>query len=125
MGWLEAVPLGQVLNGGGWAVAFWAILYVARMVYTGKLVPQKTHEDTVKALEIERIRNELLLKQLERATDSMEVFENFVRSLPRSPQGPLRVESRQGEVERPRSRRTLRTQDWGGRNPPGQREDGE
>jgi hypothetical protein len=81
------MPFGQVLNGSGWAVAFWTTWSVARMVYTGKLVPRSTYRDTVDALGIERERNKLLMEQLGKVTDSMEVFEAFVRSLP--PSAPL------------------------------------
>lgn len=90
MEFLTAVPLGGVLDGSGWAVAFWVTFYVARMVYTGRLVPQRTHEATVKALDIERERSRLTLEQLGRQTDSMETFEAFVKALPQSPRRPPR-----------------------------------
>ncbi len=83
MGFLEGVPIGPVLNGSGWAVAFWVTWFVARLVYMGALVPRKTHEDTVKALEIERQRNEVLTGQLGQATDALETVEAFVQALPR------------------------------------------
>ena len=85
MDFLEAVPLGPLLDGSGWVVAFWSVLYAARLVYTGWLVPRSTHDDTVAALEIERRRNELLMDQLGRTTDSMETLEAFLRALPQSP----------------------------------------
>jgi hypothetical protein len=88
VGFLEGVPLGSVLNGSGWAVAFWVTWFVARLVYSGRLVPRSTHEDTVKALEIERARSELLTEQLGRMADSMEVVENVVRALPQPPKPP-------------------------------------
>jgi hypothetical protein len=90
---LAAVPLDKILDGGGWAVAFWVTFYVARMVYTGRLVPRRTHEDTVTALEIERKRNGLILEQLGKQTDSMETFEAFVRALPQpvQPVAPRRA----------------------------------
>jgi hypothetical protein len=123
---LETVPLDKLLNGSGWAVAFWAVLYVARMVYRGRLVPERTHVETVKALEIERKRNELLLMQLERATDSMETFEAFVRSLPQPT--VIRVPSTQQQAlpprggqpkRRDRDRRPSNWDDqWGSWGPP-------
>jgi hypothetical protein len=85
VGFLEGAPLGSVLNGSGWAVAFWVTWFVARLVYSGRLVPRSTHEDTVKALEIERARNELLTQQLGRMADSMEVVEGVVKALPQPP----------------------------------------
>jgi hypothetical protein len=89
MGFLEGVPLGAVLNGSGWAVAFWVTWFVARLVYTGALVPRSTHEDTVKALEIERQRNDILSGQQAQITDSMETVEAFVRALPQPQQHQL------------------------------------
>lgn len=113
MDWIEAVPLDKIFNGGGWTLAFTVVLYVARMVYTGRLVPRRTHEDTVNALATERKRNELLLQQLGKATDSMEVFEAFVRSLPQAPpQAPLRIESQQGQPRRAPRRRDRRAAEW-------------
>lgn len=82
---LQAVPLGPLLDGSGWVVAFWVTLYVARMVYTGKLVPRSTHDDTVAALEIERTRNALLVEQVGRMGDSMETVERVVSALPAPP----------------------------------------
>lgn len=82
---LQNVPLGSVLNGSGWAVAFWVTWFIARMVYLGKLVPRSTHDDTVAALEIERERNRLLVEQIGRMGDSMETVEAFVRALPQPP----------------------------------------
>ena len=129
MDWLEAVPLDKLLNGGGWAVAFWAVLYVARMVYRGKLVPERTHEATVQALKIERERNELLVKQLEKVTDALETVEAFVRALPQPP--PVQVPNTQGRAvtrspqpQRPPKREHRRDgagyDQWGGWNPPGE-----
>ena len=107
MDFLAGLPFDKVLDGGGWAAAFWVTFYVARMVYTGRLVPYKTHEGTVSALELERKRNEVILDQLERATDAMETFEAFVKALPQpsgGPPGPA------GQVVRPaRPRRGGRT----------------
>ncbi len=88
MDFLQGVPLGSVLNGSGWAVAFWVTWSVARMVYLGKLVPRSTHDDTVKALEIERTRNGVLIEQLGRAADSLETVEAVVRALPQPPPSP-------------------------------------
>ena len=82
MGFMGDVPLDSILNGSGWAVAFWVTWFVARLVYTGRLVPRSTHQDTVKALEIERRRNELLVEQNGRMTDSMETVAAVVRALP-------------------------------------------
>jgi hypothetical protein len=82
VGFLEGVPLGAVLNGSGWVVAFWVTLFSARMVLTGALVPRATHEDTVKALEIERQRNDILSGQQAQITDSLETVEAFVKALP-------------------------------------------
>lgn len=96
MGFLEGVPLGSVLNGSGWAVAFWVTWFVARLVYTGRLVPRSTHEDTVKALEIERTRNGVLMEQLGRMADSMEVVEGVVRALPQPQQPPQQLPGRRG-----------------------------
>lgn len=93
MDFLQAVPLGPLLNGSGWALAFWVTLYVARMVYTGKLVPRRTHDDTVAALEIERQRNALLVEQVGKTADSLETLEAFLRALPQpapAPQPPAR-----------------------------------
>lgn len=96
MGFLEGVPLGSVLNGSGWAVAFWVTWFVARLVYQGKLVPRSTHEDTVKALEIERTRNQLLVEQNGRMADAMETVEAVVRALPRPSQPPALPPGRRG-----------------------------
>lgn len=85
MGLLEGLPFGPILNGSGWAVAFWVTWFVARMVYTGALVPRTTHEDTVRALEIERKRNELLSEQVGKLVDSVETVEMFLRALPSGP----------------------------------------
>lgn len=86
MEFLQGVPLGAVLNGSGWIVAFGVTWFVAKLVYSGQLVPRSTHEDTVKALEIERERNRLLVEQNGRATDSLETLETFLRALPQPPQ---------------------------------------
>ena len=110
MDWLEALPFDKILNGGGWAVAFWAVLFVARLVLKGDLVPRKTHEDTMEALGIERERNALLLERLEQVTDSMETFEVFLRALP-LPQVTTLPSPPRGQ----RPRRDLR----GGRADPG------
>lgn len=94
MEFLQGLPLGSVLNGSGWAVAFWVTWSVARMVYLGRLVPRSTHDDTVKALEIERARNEVLLEQVGRIGDSLETVESVVRALPQ-PQPP-QIQGRRG-----------------------------
>jgi predicted MFS family arabinose efflux permease len=94
VGFLEGVPLGQLLNGGGWAIAFWVTWFVARLVYTGRLVPRSTHEDTVKALEIERTRNASLVEQVGRMTDAMETVEVVIRALPQPP--PSQTQRRGG-----------------------------
>lgn len=86
---LQGIPLGTVLNGSGWVVAFWVTLYAARMVYAGQLVPRSTHEDTVRALELERERNRLLLEQVGRVADSLETVESVVRALPQPQQQQL------------------------------------
>lgn len=83
---LQGVPLGPVLNGSGWAVAFWVTWWVSKLVYTGRLVPRSTYDDQVKALEIERKRNETLVEQNGRTADAMEVIESVVRALPQPPQ---------------------------------------
>ena len=85
MDFLQGVPLGAVLNGSGWAVAFWVTWFVARLVYTGRLVPRSTYDDQVKALEIERERNRVLTEQNGQMADSMETVAAVVRALP-SPQ---------------------------------------
>lgn len=82
---LGDLPIGSLVNGGGWVTAFWVTWFVARLVYTGRLVPRSTHEDTVKALEIERERNRVLLEQNGRATDSLETLEAFLQALPQPP----------------------------------------
>lgn len=82
MGFLDGIPLGPVLNGSGWAVAFGVVWYVARLVFLGSLVPRRTHEDTVAALSLERERNKILMEQLGKMTDSMETFEQFIHALP-------------------------------------------
>lgn len=92
---LGDLPLGALLNGGGWAVAFWVTWFVARLVYTGRLVPRSTHEDTVKALEIERERNRLLMEQNGQATDALETLDTFLRALPQ-PQPPNLQHPRRG-----------------------------
>ena len=96
MGFLEGIPLGTLVNGGGWVTAFWVTWFVARLVYTGRLVPRSTHEDTVKALEIERERNRLLVEQNGRMTDAMETVEAVVRALPQPPQPPALPPGRRG-----------------------------
>ena len=94
---LEAVPFDKLLDGGGWAVAFWVVFYVGRMVYVGRLVPWRTHEATVKALEIERERSALLVQQLNTMTDSMETVEALIRALPQPlPLPPARGPRRAG-----------------------------
>lgn len=82
---LQGLPLGAALNGSGWIVAFGVTWFIARMVYLGKLVPRSTLDDTVKALEIERERNRLLVEQNGRMVDSMETVEAVVRALPQPP----------------------------------------
>jgi hypothetical protein len=85
---LGGLALGTLADVGGWITAFGVTLYAARMVFTGKLVPRSTHDDTVKALEIERTRNGVLIEQIGRMGDSMETVEAVVRALPQphSPQ---------------------------------------
>lgn len=110
MDWLEALPFDKILNGGGWAVAFWAVLFVARLVFRGDLVPRKTHEDTMTALTIERERNTLLLERLEQVTDSMETFEVFLRALPQ----PSQVAAQLPALPRGQRARRDRGRDPGG-----------
>lgn len=88
MDFLQGLPLGSILNGSGWIVAFGVTWFVAKLVYSGQLVPRSTHEDTVKALELERERNRVLLEQNGRATDSLETLETFLRALPQPQQLP-------------------------------------
>lgn len=85
MEFLQGLPLGTALNGSGWIVAFGVTWFIARMVYTGKLVPRSTHDDTVAALEIERERNRLLTEQAGRMADSMETVARVVNALPTPP----------------------------------------
>lgn len=91
MEFLQGVPLGSVLNGSGWIVAFGVTWFVAKLVYSGQLVPRSTHEDTVRALEIERTRNDLLVEQVSRTTDSLETLETFLRALPQPQQQPTQT----------------------------------
>lgn len=79
-------------NVGGWSVAFFVLLAVARMVYTGKLVPRSTHEDVLKdradwraACEAKDETIRVLSAQHGDMRDSLEVVEQFVRSLPQPP----------------------------------------
>jgi len=99
---LEAVPFGSIVDGSGWAVAFWAVLYVTRMIFKGQLVTRPTHEATLEALAIERKRNDLLLKQVERTTDSLETFERFVQALPQP--SPVATPALPGPRRAPRPR---------------------
>ena len=82
---LGGLALGTLADVGGWITAFGVTLYAARMVYTGKLVPRRTHDDTVAALEIERRRNEVLIEQIGRIADSLETVESVVTALPQPP----------------------------------------
>lgn len=82
------IPLAGLADVGGWVTAFGVTLYAARMVITGKLVPRRTHDDTVAALEIERERNRLLVEQNGQLTDSMETLEAFIHALPQPQQRP-------------------------------------
>lgn len=100
MEFLADLPLGPLIDSGGWAVAFGVVWSVARMVLTGTLVPRKTHEDTLKALEIERTRNELYSEQLGKMTDSMETFERFVNALPQPAQQTPPLPSLRGQQRR-------------------------
>lgn len=85
MDFLQGVPLGMLADVGGWMTAFGVTLYAARLVYTGKLVPRSTYDDQVKALEIERERNRVLVEQFGRVGDSLETIEAVVRALPQPP----------------------------------------
>jgi hypothetical protein len=126
---IEAVPFGSIVDGSGWAVAFWAVLYVTRMVLKGQLVTRTTHEATLEALAIERKRNELLLRQVERAADSLETFERFVQALPQPspvptpalPAAPQRSARPRRERPPERVRQDRWDEQWGGWNPPGER----
>lgn len=119
MDFLEAVPFDKIFNGSGWAVAFWTVLYATRLVFRGDLVPRKAHEDTQSALNIERARNELLLKQLEKATDSMETFERFVKALPQPPTPPVRGANPGARPRRGVQGRSHQQDDWGDWDPLG------
>lgn len=90
MEFLGGLALGTLADVGGWITAFGVTLYAARLVYTGKLVPRSTYDDQVKALEIERERNRLLMEQVSRIGDSLETVESVVRALP-SPPRPSRT----------------------------------
>jgi hypothetical protein len=83
---LGGLALGTLADVGGWITAFGVTLYAARLVYTGKLVPRSTYDDQVKALEIERARNAVLMDQIGRMADSMETVERVVSALPAPPQ---------------------------------------
>jgi hypothetical protein len=115
---IEAVPFGSIVDGSGWAVAFWAVLYVTRMVLKGQLVTRTTHEATMEALAIERKRNEVLLRQVERTADSLETFERFVQALPQpSPVPTPALPAGRKQRERPDLRaRPGRRDGW---EPPG------
>jgi hypothetical protein len=96
---LGGLSLSALADVGGWVTAFGVTLYAARMVITGRLVPRSTHEDTVKALEIERERNRLLVEQNGRATDALETLNTFLRALPQpqpQPQPPSLQHPRRG-----------------------------
>lgn len=85
MDFLGGLALGTLADVGGWITAFGVTLYAARLVYTGKLVPRSTHDDMVKALEIERERSRVLIEQIGRVADSMETVERVVSALPAPP----------------------------------------
>jgi hypothetical protein len=101
---IEAVPFGSIVNGSGWAVAFWAVLYATRMIFKGQLVPRQTHEATLEALAIERRRCDLLIAQGERTADSLETFQRFVEALPQpaSVSAPALPPGRRAQPGRPR-----------------------
>ncbi len=93
---LGGLALGTLADVGGWITAFGVTLYAARMVYTGKLVPRRTYDDTVAALQIERERNRVLIKQIGRIADSLETVESVVSALPRPQQPPTLPRGRGG-----------------------------
>lgn len=95
MEFLGGLALGTLADVGGWITAFGVTLYAARMVITGKLVPRSTYDDQVKALEIERARNAVLVDQVGRMADSMETVERVVSALP-TPPPPQGVQLRRG-----------------------------
>jgi len=127
--WFDAVPFDKILNGSGWAVAFWTLLGVSRFILKGDLVPRKTYEDVLDALVTERARNDLLLKQLEKVTDGMETFERFVRALPQPSSvptpGPVGRAGRNPKGAQSNRRGdhgqdpTPRASQWGNWDPPG------
>ena len=96
MEFLGGLALGTLADVGGWITAFGVTLYAARLVYTGKLVPRSTYDDQVKALEIERTRNAVLVEQIGRMGDSMETVERVVSALPQPPTPPALPRGRGG-----------------------------
>jgi len=82
---IGGIPLGDVLNGSGWAVAFWVVWYIGRMVYLGRLIPKSLHDKALEAVQTERKRADLQAQQIEEINDSLRTLDQFVRSLPQPP----------------------------------------
>jgi hypothetical protein len=83
-----ALPLDVLVKiggGGGWAVAFWVLFYYTRRVTSGDLVPRKTHEDALRAAELQSKRNDEFAAGFAEQTDSLKTVEQFVRALPTAP----------------------------------------
>lgn len=83
-------------NIGGWAAFVFVLLTVSRMVYVGKLVPQSTHERELNAVTKDRDDWRaaaeakdgtigVLTESHRDVADSLQVVEQFVRSLPQPP----------------------------------------
>ncbi len=84
---LDALPLGDLLKGAGWASGYMALVWVLiknnAKVERGDLVPRKTHEDALKTVELQHQQLTLQAESNRDLADALDVVRQFVEALPR------------------------------------------
>lgn len=86
---LDALPLGDLLAGAGWASGYmmlvWVLIRHNDRIARGDLVPRKTHEDALRTIELQQKRLDLQAETGGAMADALSTVEAFIASLPRPP----------------------------------------
>lgn len=86
---LDALPLGDLLKGAGWAsgymVLVWVLIRHNSKITGGDLVPRKTHEDALATIKLQQERLDLQTASLQDMSGAMGTVEKFIEALPRDP----------------------------------------
>lgn len=91
---LDALPIGDLLKGAGWAGGWMALVWVLirhnAKIVRGDLVPRKTHEDALNTITLQNERLDVQADANRDLADALGVVQQFIEALPRETPAPRR-----------------------------------